>query len=102
MKNIDIYIPPKAFAYLIHNGTLDRTVTPGKPKYVVYYRKRDNTLGGTTLSLDKFGTFAEMCIFPSRKEKEMFFDEFYSSLYKGIADEKKINYRWRTYNWHTK
>ena len=74
MKNIDIYIPPKAFIYLIHNGTLDRTVTPGKPKYVVYYRKRDNTLGGTTLSLDKFGTFAEMCVFPSRNEKELFKD----------------------------
>lgn len=30
MKNIDIYIPPKAFAYLIQNKTLDRTVTDAR------------------------------------------------------------------------
>lgn len=102
MKNIDIYVPPKAFDYLIHNKTLDRTISPGKPKYVVYYRKADSTLGAATLSIDKFGNFAEMCVFPSRREKETFFDEFYPSLYKGIADEKEINYRWRTYNWHIK
>lgn len=102
MKNIDIYITPKAFSYLILNKTLDRAVTPGKPKYVVYYRKRDNTLGSAMLSLDKLGYFADMCVFPSRKEKDIFFDEFYSSLYKGIVVEKAVNYRWRTYNWRTK
>lgn len=90
--NIVIGIPPNAFRFLLRNST-DRTTTKGKPKYCVYYRKRDRSLGSCTIDVSNLPTFANMCSFKTRKQKDEFIDFFISSLLHQTVESNKINYK---------
>lgn len=98
MTNIDVYIPPEAFFFLMRNST-DRIITKD-PKIVIYYKKRTGELGQAVLNYETAFTFAGMCKFPTYKDKTEYLDEFLPSLKRGFI-EKKVNYRWRTYSWKT-
>jgi len=98
MRNINVYIPPETFMYIMRNST-SRDVVKGHPKYTLYYRKRDHSLGHVVIELDVLWTAARNCKFDSFSLKKEFFDDFFPSLKTGLVDSK-VNYLWRTYSWN--
>lgn len=98
MHNIDIYIPPKAFRYLMSNIESRSNYTKNNPLYVVYYRHRDGALGSAVLNIPNLTTFVGQCVFKTRKQKEEFVNYFIPSLRSQISESDKTNYRWRTYD----
>lgn len=97
MRNIIVSIPPETFQYILKNST-DRTTRKNEPKYVIYYRHKDNNLGQVVVTLDVLWTAAQNCKFDTYKLKQEFFETFFPSLKSGLVEEN-INYLWRTYNW---
>ena len=92
MHNIVIGIPPKAFRFLLKNST-DRTTTKGKPKFCVYYRKRDKSLGSVTIDVSNLAIFANMCSFKARKQKDEFMNFFIPSLLHQTVDIGRLHAR---------
>lgn len=99
MRNINVYIPSDTFKYIMRNSTT-REIDSNSPKYVLYYRHRNGSLGHVVISLSVLWVAASDCKFDSYKLKEEFFSKFFPSLKNGLIEEK-VNYLWRTYNWHT-
>lgn len=110
MRNVDIYIPSKAFRYLMNNTESRDAFSKGNPLYVVYYRHKNGSLGHAVLDIANLTTFAGQCVFKSKKDRKEFIEYFIPSLRSQISESNKTNYRWRLgtyyefteYSWRVK